>query len=73
MALSDRTDLEASLLRVIHEEGLVDLYDLAQAVGAGPRAVQEAVGTLAEDGLVYVTDRSVRCSREGEALVRGRQ
>ena len=73
MALSDRTDLEASLLRVIHEEGLVDLYDLAQAVGAGPRAVQKAVGTLAEDGLVYVTDRSVRCSREGEALVRGRQ
>jgi Mn-dependent DtxR family transcriptional regulator len=73
MALSDRSDLEASLLRVIHEEGLVDLYDLAQAVGAGPRAVQEAVGTLAEDGLVYVTDRSVRCSREGEALVRGRR
>jgi len=70
MALSDRSDLEASLLRLVHEEGPADLYDLAQAVGTGPRAVQEAVGSLAEDGLVYVTDRSVRCSRDGDTLVR---
>lgn len=56
----DLTDTEWAVLRVVHAEGSADLYALARTVGTGPRAVQEAVRTLAEKRLVHVSDRGVR-------------
>lgn len=67
MDVPDLSDQEANVLQAVHAEGSVDLYDLAQVVGAGPRAVQKAVGTLADHRLVLVTDRGreVRCTPAG--------
>jgi predicted transcriptional regulator len=67
MDVPDLSDLEADALRAVHAEGSADLYDLAQAVGSGPRAVQGAVQTLADHRLVLVTGRGreVRCTPAG--------
>lgn len=75
MDAPDLSDAEAHVLRAVQAEGSADLYDLAQAVGAGPRAVQEAVRTLADHRLVLVTDRGrqVRCTPAGDELVREMQ
>ena len=67
MEAPDLSDIETRVLRAVHAEGSADLYDLAQTVGTGPRAVQEAVGTLADHRLVLVTERGreVRCTPAG--------
>ena len=72
MDAPDLSDTEADVLRAVQAEGAADLYDLAQAVGTGPKAVQEAVRTLADHRLVLVTDRGrqVRCTPAGDDLVR---
>ena len=72
MDAPDLSDFEAEVLRAVQAEGSVDIYDLAQAVGTGPRAVQEAVGALDEHRLVLVTDRGrqVRCTPAGDDLAR---
>jgi predicted transcriptional regulator len=71
MDVPDLSDVEADVLRAVHAEGSVDLYDLAQTVGTGPRAVQEAVRTLADHRLVLVTGRGreVRCTPAGTDTV----
>jgi DNA-binding Lrp family transcriptional regulator len=48
MDVPDLSDTETRVLQAVHTEGSADLYDLAQAIGVGPRAVQEAVRTLAD-------------------------
>lgn len=73
--MSDTPDLsgtEAEVLRVVHAEGPADLYALAQAVGTGPRTVQEAVQGLSRKGLVLASDRgsTVRCTPNGEEVAR---
>ena len=75
MDAPDLSDAEAQVLRAVQTEGSVDLYALARAVGTGPRAVQEAVRTLADYRLVLVTDRGrqVRCTPAGDDLVREMQ
>ena len=70
MASPDLTDTEAAVLRTVHTQETADLYDLSQGVGAGPRAVQEAVQRLAQDDLVHVSGRHVRCTRTGDQWVR---
>jgi len=70
MAPPDLTDTEASVLRAVHSQETADLYDLAQGIGAGPRAVQEAVQHLARHDLVHVSGRYVRCTRAGDQWVR---
>ena len=66
------SDTEAAVLERIHADGTVDLYDLAQALGTGPRAVQDAVRSLAHDNLVIVSEqgRSVSCTPAGDDLAR---
>lgn len=65
--------IEAEVLRAVHAEGRTDVYALAQAVGTGPRTVQETVQGLARKGLVLVSDRgsTVRCTPDGEEVARG--
>ena len=65
--------MEATVLRAVQPEGTADLYDLAQAVGAGPRAVQEAVQRLTRHDLVHVSGRHVRCTTAGDRWVRQRK
>ena len=67
MEVPDLSDIEARVLQAVHAEGSADLYDLAQVIGTGPRAVQEAVGTLSDHRLVLVTERGreVRCTPAG--------
>jgi len=69
------SDTEADVLQAVHAEGTADLYDLAQAVGAGPPTVQEAVQTLADHRLVLVTDRGrkIRCTPAGDDVARAQQ
>ncbi len=66
------SDTEARVLRATHAEGPADVYALAQAVGTGPRTVQEAVQELSQKGLVLVSDRgsTVRCTPGGEDAAR---
>lgn len=70
MASPDLTDVEASVLRAAHAREGADLYDLAQAVGAGPRAVQEAIQRLARHDLLHASGRHVRCTRTSDQWVR---
>jgi len=75
MSGPDLNDMEATVLQTVHAEGSADLYDLARAVGNGPRTVQEAVRSLNRSGLVHVSGRGrrVSCTREGERVARRRQ
>ncbi len=75
MDAPDLSDVEASVLQAVHAEGSADLYDLARAVGTGPRTVQEAVRCLDDHRLVLVTDRGrqVRCTPAGDDVVRAMQ
>ncbi len=73
MPSPDLTDTEAAVLQTVHAQKDADLYDLAQAVGAGPRAVQETVQHLAQHDLVHVSGRRVRCTRTGDRWVRQHQ
>lgn len=61
------SETEAAVLKTVHAEGSTDLYDLAQAVGTGPRTVQEAVQSLSRENLVVVSDqgRRVACTPAG--------
>ena len=70
--LPDLSDPEASVLRAVHAEGGADLSALAQAVGTGPRTVQEAVRGLARKDLVIVSDRgsTVHCTPTGDDVAR---
>lgn len=70
MPSPDLADTEAAVLRAVHAQETVDLYDLSQAVGTGPRAVQEAVQRLVEHDFVHVSGRHVRCTRTGDQWVR---
>jgi Mn-dependent DtxR family transcriptional regulator len=70
MADVDLSDTEATVLRTVQSQETADLYDLSQSVGAGPRAVQEAVQQLARHDLVHVSGRHVRCTRTGDRWVR---
>lgn len=72
MATPELKETEASVLRAVHAEGGADLYELARAVGVGPRTVQEAVGRLSRDDLVHVSHRGrrVQCTRAGDQWVR---
>lgn len=69
MPAPDLSDKEETLLRAIREEGIVDLYDLAQGIGTGPRAVQEAVRYLVQHDLVHASGRRIRCTKRGEQWV----
>ncbi len=75
MGTPSLSDTEAAVLQTVHAEGTVDLYDLAQAVGTGPRAVQEAIRALADDHLVVVSDqgRRVSCTPAGDDRARTQQ
>ncbi|MEF8817665.1 MAG: Lrp/AsnC family transcriptional regulator [Salinibacter sp.] len=70
MSSPDLSDADAALLRTIQTESTADLYDLAQAVGTGPRSVQEALRRLAQHDLVHVSGRHVRCTNAGDQWVR---
>lgn len=70
MSSPDLADTEAAVLRTVQAEDTADLYDLAQAVGTGPRAVQEAVQHLTRHDLVHVSGRHVRCTKAGDQWVR---
>lgn len=69
------SETETAVLQTVHAEGTVDLYDLAQAVGTGPRSVQEAVRSLSQDRLVIVSERGrrVSCTPAGEDRARNQQ
>jgi len=73
MPAPDLSEREETLLRAIREEGIVDLYDLAQGVGTGPRAVQEAVQYLVQHDLVHVSGRRARCTERGDQWVHDHQ
>ena len=70
--LPEFSETESAVLRAVHAEGGADLYALAQAVGTGPRTVQEAVRGLARKDLVIVPDRgsTVYCTPAGEDAAR---
>lgn len=72
MASSDLSETEAAVLQAAHAEGSIGLYELARAVGTGPRTVQEAVQDLARKNLVHVSQRGrrVQCTRAGDRLAR---
>lgn len=70
MPHSELTETEATVLRAVHAQEGADLYDLSQAVGTGPRTVQEAVQHLAQYDLVHVSGRHVRCTKAGDRWVR---
>ncbi|MFB6272872.1 MAG: Lrp/AsnC family transcriptional regulator [Salinibacter sp.] len=67
---ADLTDTETAVLRAVQSQETADLYDLSREIGAGPRAVQEAVQRLAQHDLVHVSGRHVRCTRTGDQWVR---
>lgn len=69
------SDTEAAVLQAVHADGTVDLYDLAQALGTGPRVVQEAVRSLAHDNLVIVSEqgRRVSCTPAGDDVARSQR
>jgi len=56
------------VLVAVHQAGDADVYDLAAAVGAGPRQVQDLVRELDGAGLVVVSERGDRiaCTPAGE-------
>lgn len=62
------TDDAEAVLLAVQQAGEADVYDLAQAVGAGPRAVQEQIRSLDSAGLVIVSERGdqIRCTPAGE-------
>ncbi len=62
------TDAAEAVLLAVHQAGEADVYDLSQAVGAGPRAVQESLRLLDRAGLVIVSERGdqIRCTPAGE-------
>lgn len=71
------SDIEISeqaeaVLLAVHDAGDVDVYDLASAVGAGPRQVQERVRELAGAELVIVSERGDRivCTPAGDDYAR---
>lgn len=70
MPQPDLTETEAAVLRTVHAHDATDLYDLSQAVGTGPRAVQEAVQGLAQRDFVHVAGRRVRCTKTGARWLR---
>lgn len=70
---ADLTDTEFAVLQAVQAQETADLYDLSRGVGAGPRAVQEAVQRLARHDLVHVSGRHVRCTRSGDRWVRRRE
>lgn len=71
MQTPDLSDLEVAVLRAVHAEGSVDIYDLARGVGTGPRSVQKAVQRLSDERLVIVAERGVEvhCTPAGTDLV----
>ena len=75
MSSPDLTETEAALLRTLQAQETADLYDLAQAVGTGPRAVQEAVQSLSQKNLVLVVENGmeVYCTPDGEEVARAEQ
>jgi len=70
MSSPDLSDTEAAVLRTVQAQDVADLYDLAQAVGTGPRAVQDTVRRLSRHDLVHVSGRHVRCTAAGDQWVR---
>lgn len=68
------SELETTVLLVVHAEGSIDLYELAQAAGTGPHTVQEAIRTLAQKNLVIVSDRGrqVHCTPVGDDVARAK-
>lgn len=72
MSTPDLSSTEADVLQTVHAEGSADLYDLARAVGTGPRTVQDAVQTLARHKLVVVSEqgRRVSCTPAGDERAR---
>lgn len=70
MASRDLSDTEATVLRAVQAQNIVDLYDLSQEMGTGPRTVQDTVRRLATHDLVHVSGRRVRCTRAGDQWVR---
>jgi len=67
-------DVEAVLVAV-QRAGEADVYDLAQAVGVGPRAVQEHLRSLDRAGLVIVSERGdqIWCTPAGDDHARSVQ
>ncbi|WP_263785685.1 helix-turn-helix domain-containing protein [Salinibacter grassmerensis] len=70
MSSPDLSDTEADVLQAVQSEDTADLYDLARAVGVGPRAVQDAVRRLARHDFVHASGRHVRCTNAGDQWVR---
>jgi Mn-dependent DtxR family transcriptional regulator len=70
MSSPDLTETETAVLRTVQDQNAADLYDLAQAVGTGPRAVQDAIRRLSRHDLVHVSGRHVRCTAAGDEWVR---
>jgi Mn-dependent DtxR family transcriptional regulator len=71
------SDIEISepaeaVLLAVHDAGEVDVYDLASAVGTGPRQVQERVRELDAAKLVVVSERGDRivCTPAGDDYAR---
>lgn len=75
MSTPELSELEVSVLRTVHAEGSVDLYDLARTEGTGPRSVQQAVQRLSKNRLVIVSANGVEvhCTPRGEEVVRARR
>jgi predicted transcriptional regulator len=73
MPQPDLPDTEETVLRAVHANDGSDLYDLSQAIGTGPRAVQEAVQGLAQKDFVHVSGRRVRCTKTGDRWMRQHQ
>jgi len=69
------TDAAEDVLLAVQQAGEADVYELAQAVGTGPRAVQEHIRSLDRAGLVIVSERGdqIRCTPAGEDHARRRQ
>jgi Mn-dependent DtxR family transcriptional regulator len=72
MPESSLTDAAEAVLLAVQQAGEADVYDLAQSVGSGPRAVQEHVRSLDRAGLVIVSERGdqIRCTPAGEEYAR---
>lgn len=69
------SETELAVLQAVHAEGGADLYALSRAVGAGPRAVQEAVQSLSLQTLVLVVEDGVKvyCTPDGDEMARAEQ
>jgi len=69
------SDTESAVLQAVHADGSADLYALSRAIGAGPRAVQEAVQSLSQKNLVLVVEDGVKvyCTPDGEEVARAEQ